>query len=314
VTLLLVTWAVFLLAHLAPGDVMGAAEGEDLAGLLSRERREEIRALYHLDEPLHLQYGMWVRDLIGGDLGRSFHDRRPVAEKIRERVGITVLLNGLALGVMVLLAVPLGSVAALRPGSRIDRWSASAMYLLYAVPVFWGALLLQIVFAVRLDWLPLAGLETEGASSGGLLVLLSDRAAHLALPVICLSYPGLAYLARFVRANLLDNALFEAARAARARGLSERGILVRHGFRQAAVPLLTLAGLILPGLLSGSVIVERIFAVPGLGRLLVDAMFQRDVPVIMGITLLSGVATLAGILASDVAYALLDPRVRRGPA
>jgi peptide/nickel transport system permease protein len=314
VTLILVSWIVFALAHLAPGDALGAAEGEDLSGTLTPQRRAELRALYHLDEPVHRQYALWARDVLRGELGRSFHDRRPVARKIGERLGITVTLNALALGAMVLLAVPLGALAALRPGSWLDRWTASGTYLLWAVPVFWGALLLQMLFAVRLGWFPLAGLETEGASAHGLAVRWSDRAAHLVLPVICLAYPGLAYLARFVRANLLDNALPEAARAARARGLSEYGVLLRHGFRQAAVPLLTLAGLILPGLVSGSVIVERIFAIPGLGRLLVDAVFQRDVPVIMAITLLSAVATLAGILASDVAYVLLDPRVRRGRA
>ncbi len=135
--------------------------------------------------------------------------------------------------------------------------------------------------------------------------------AHLLLPAVCLAYPGIAFVSRFVRGTLVDSRLVEAARAARARGLSERGVLVRHGFRQASVPLLTLAGFLLPGLVGGSVIIETIFAIPGLGRLFVEAMFERDVPVIMGLTLLSGAATLLGIFLADIAYAVADPRVRR---
>jgi peptide/nickel transport system permease protein len=312
VTLVLVTVVVFLLAHTSPGDALSWEAGDESARRLSREREAELRALYHLDEPLHRQYFLWLSDVARGDLGRSFHDRRPVADKIAERIGITLTLNFASLVLMVIVAVPLGVMAALRPGSRLDRWTASATYALYAVPVFWAALILQIVFAVRLDWFPLAGLSSGGAEAHGWWVRVSDRAAHLMLPVLCLSYTGVAYLSRFVRANLLENALFESARAARARGVAPVSILIRHGFRQASVPMLTLAAFVLPGLVGGSVIVEQVFAIPGLGRLFVDAMFQRDVPTIMGLTLLSAVATLAGIVAADLAYGVLDPRTRRG--
>jgi peptide/nickel transport system permease protein len=311
-TLFLITVLVFALVQLAPGDALTGDQGEDTARRLSPEREAEIRALYHLDEPLLLQYGLWLGDLVRGDLGRSFHDQRPVAEKIGERFSITLALNLLSLGLMIVLAVPLGTLSALRPGSRLDRWSGLATYALYAMPVFWAALLLQIVFAVRLDWLPVFGLSSDGAETFGWWVRLSDHAAHLVLPVLCLSLGGLAYLSRFVRTTLLDNELFESGRAARARGLSTLGVTVRHGFRLASVPMLTLAGFILPGLVGGSVIIERIFAIPGLGSLFVDAMFQRDIPTVMALTLLSATTTLLGILLADVAYALCDPRVRRG--
>jgi peptide/nickel transport system permease protein len=183
--------------------------------------------------------------------------------------------------------------------------------LLYAVPVFWAGLLLQILFSVRLDWLPLAGVRSPLHEFMGPLAGWADRCAHLVLPVICLSYGGLAYLSRFVRATLIENAAGESWRAARARGLSLAAVLYRHGFRQAGVPILTLAGFLLPSLVGGSVIVETVFAIPGLGRLFVDAAFQRDVPVLMGLTLLSGAATLGGILLADLAYAVVDPRIRR---
>jgi len=310
-TLLLVTVVVFCLIHLAPGDPLGG-EAEDEGRRLTPAALAALRAHYRLDQPLHRQYLFWIGDLLHGDLGLSFHDRRPVREKIQERIGTTVTLNALALALMLALAVPIGTVAALRRNSRWDRFPAVATYLLYAMPVFWAGLLLQILFAVRLGWLPLAGLRAPNHDLLGPAGRLLDTAAHLVLPVLCLSYGGVAYLSRFVRATLIDNAVADAWRAARARGLSPSAVLFRHGFRQAGVPLLTLAGFLLPALVGGSVIVETVFAIPGLGRLFVEATFQRDVPVLMALTLLSGTATLAGILAADLTYAIVDPRVRRG--
>jgi peptide/nickel transport system permease protein len=272
---------------------------------------KELERLYHLDKPLHEQYVLWLARVVQGDLGRSYRDRRPVAEKIRERLGISATLNGLALLCMVSLAVPLGALSAWKPGSRLDRYSSWVTYGAYAVPVFWAALLLQILFAVRLGWLPLAGLDSDGWETMALWRRLADRLWHLILPVACLSLGGLAYLSRFVRATLLENTATETALAARARGLSSFAVMLRHGFRQAAIPMLTLAGLLLPALVSGSVIVENIFAIPGLGRLFVEAAFERDVPVLLALTLLSGAATLLGILAADLTYAVADPRIRR---
>jgi len=311
-TLLLVTLLVFFLIQLAPGTPL--AEAEDAGGLhrMTAADRAELERLYRLDLPLHRQYLLWFGDLLRGDFGRSFHDRRPVVEKIGERIGLSLTLNGLSLALMVLLAVPLGTLAAWRPGSAADRVAGAGTYLLYALPAFWAGLLLQSLFAVRLDWLPLAGVVSDAHATLGAGARLLDRAAHLVLPVLCLSYGGLAYLSRFVRASLIENASGETALAARARGLSSLAVLLRHGFRQAAVPLLTLTGFLLPALVGGSVIVETLFSVPGLGKLFVDAAFQRDLPVLLALTLLSGAATLAGVLAADLAYVLADPRLRRG--
>jgi peptide/nickel transport system permease protein len=219
-TLLLVTVVVFGLIHLAPGEPLGE-ESEDLGmGRLSPQARAELRAQYRLDQPLHRQYLLWIGDLARGDLGRSFHDRRPVIRKIGERLPLSVTLNALALATMITLSVPLGALAALRAGSAWDRVSAVGTYVLFAVPVFWAALMLQIVFAARLDWLPLAGLRSDGFDTFGRFERWADRGAHLVLPVVCLSYGGLAYLSRFVRATLLDGSAPESWRAARARGLS----------------------------------------------------------------------------------------------
>jgi len=310
-TLLLVTLVVFCLIHLAPGDPLSTGPDDEGLARLGPDEMAELRALYRLDRPLHRQYLAWLADLSRADLGRSFHDRRPVTEKIGERLGVTLTVNVLSLALMLVVSVPLGTFAAMRPGSGWDRVAAGGTYVLYAVPAFWAGLLLQILFSVRLDWLPLAGLRSPEQEFMGPVLRAVDRAAHLVLPVLCLSYGGLAYLSRFVRATLIENAAAESWRAARARGLSTVAVLFRHGFRQAGVPLLTLAGFLLPALVGGSVIVETVFAIPGLGRLFVDAAFQRDVPVLMGLTLLSGAATLGGILLADLAYALIDPRMRR---
>lgn len=310
-TLVLVTVLVFALIHVAPGDPLAGGEDEVLSGRLPPERADELRALYRLDQPLHRQYLLWLRDLAGGDLGRSFRDRRPVADLVLERLGPTLSINVLALTLLVGVGVPIGTLAAQRPGSRLDRWSAAAGYAAHAVPVFWAAVVLQSVFAVRLGVLPLEGWASDGAERLGPWTRGLDRLAHLVLPATCLAYGGVAYLARFVRANLLEAALPAAVRAARARGLSSAAVLVRHGFRQASIPLLTLAGFLLPALVGGSVVVEAVFNVPGLGLLYYDAVVRRDVPVVLGITLVSGVATLVGVVVADLLYAVFDPRVRR---
>jgi peptide/nickel transport system permease protein len=310
VTLVAITLVVFLLVQLAPGEALDAAADEEGLRRLSPEARALLRAQYRLDRPVLEQYVLWLADLARGDLGRSILDRRPVAETIASRLGPTLALNAAALFVMVACSIPLGTLAALRPGSLWDRGGAASTYLLHSLPVFWAALLLQGLFSARLGWLPLAGVRSPDAEHMGSIAQLADRAVHMVLPVLCLSYGGLAYLSRFVRATLLE-ARSESWRAVRARGASSLAVLCRHGFRQASVPMLTLAGLLLPALVGGSVLVETIFAVPGLGRLLVTSVFRRDVPVVMGLTLLSAAATIAGILLADILYSIVDPRVRR---
>jgi len=311
-TLVLVTCIVFALVHATPGDLTpGAGSGDESPSVLSPERTREIRALYHLDEPLIRQYGLWIRDVLRGDLGRSFYDARPVVEKIGSRLPTTLALNAVSLALMIAISLPLGAFAAWKRGTGWDRLGGLVTYALFAVPVFWAALLLQLLFSVRLGWLPLFGVESpEAAGFGGATALL-DRAAHLVLPVVCLSYTGLAYLSRFVRATLLEGAFDEAARAARARGVTTGALLLHHGLKRAAVPLLTLAGFLVPTLVGGSVIVETVFALPGIGRLFFDAVFDRDLPMVLGLTLLSGAATLAGIVLADVAASVADPRVTR---
>ncbi|HEX5045361.1 MAG TPA: ABC transporter permease [Candidatus Polarisedimenticolaceae bacterium] len=306
-TLLCVTAVVFALLHLAPGDALDAAE----ESRVPRAQVDALRAQLHLDDPPLRRYGLWLRDLLHGDLGRSFATGRPVRVAIGERLGLTLGLNAAALALVLALAVPLGAAAAWRQGSALDRWTGLLSYGLYALPVFWAALVLQIVFAVRLEWLPLFGPAPSAARAVGGWTAVRASLAHGVLPVLCLSYPGLAYLSRFVRGTLAEALGADAARAARARGAGGPAAELGHAFRIAAVPMLTMLGFLLPGLVGGSVLVETIFALPGLGQLLVQAVAGRDVPVVLGLTLLSGTAVLAGVLLSDLAALAVDPRLRR---
>jgi peptide/nickel transport system permease protein len=310
-TLLFVTLVVFVLIHLLPGDPFSDEEAAGTKRLTAAEIAE-LRALYRLDEPLGRQYLLWLGDLLRGDLGRSFQDRRPVSRKIAERLPATLTLNAAAVVLMLVVSIPIGTLAAWRRGVAFDRIAGGATYALYAVPVFWAALLLQLVFAARLGWFPLLGLSSEGAPGLGALARIGDRAAHLVLPAICLAYPGIAYISRFVRSSLLEATSGEFERAGRARGLTGLGLLARHGFRLGAVPLLTLAGFLVRHLVAGSVLVEWTFAIPGLGLLFIEGVLARDVPLVMGLTLVSSAATLAGTFLADSLYEVADPRVRRG--
>jgi peptide/nickel transport system permease protein len=299
---------VFLLLHLAPGSPASAVGSPEAGRRVSVAAREEMRKLYGLDRPLPERFAKWIGRVARFDLGESFVDRRQVSERIREALPATLALNGLALFFTLAIAVPVGVAAGGRPEGPFDRASAVALFALYSMPIFWAALLLQTLLSVELGWLPLYGVSSDPAPTG--LAGLADRLAHLALPVTCLTYASLAFFARLVRAGVVEARSQDFVTAALARGLSRRQALWRHAFRNALLPLVTLLGLLLPGLLSGSVIVERIFAWPGLGRLYFDSILSRDYPVVLGLSLLGGVTTLAATLAADIAAAIVDPRLR----
>jgi len=308
-TLFGIVVVVFLLLHLAPGSPMSAIAGGS-GRRISARAAEEMRRVYGLDRPLPERFAGWLGRVARFDLGDSFVDRRPVAVRIREALPYTLLLNGLALFLTLAIAIPLGVAAGGRPDGALDRASGVVLFALYSLPTFWAALLLQTLFSVRLGWLPLYGVASDAAPSGW--AGLADRLAHLALPLACLTYGSLAFFARMVRAGVAEARSQDYVLAARARGASMRQALWRHAFRNALLPLITVLGLVLPALLSGSVIVERIFAWPGLGRLYFDSILARDYPVVLALSLLAAVATLLVTLLADLAYAAADPRVRDG--
>lgn len=310
-TLLLITFIVYGLIRNMPGSPVT----QDLARLdpgkvMSEEDYQRILKLYGLDKPWYVAYQTWVRNLVAGDLGVSFSRRRPVADLILDRVGPTLLLSITSLGLTYLLSIPLGLYATARSGRTDERTISTLLYMLYSFPSFVAALLLQMLFAVRLGWLPLFGMVGDGYDTMSAGAQVRDIFWHALMPVACYTYGSLAYYSRFIRANMQEVVRQDYIRTARAKGLGPIRVLCQHAFRNTLIPLVTLIGLTLPVLLSGSVIIEYIFQWPGMGRLFFESIRERDYPTLMGLTLMFSVLTLAGQLLADVLYAVVDPRIR----
>lgn len=306
-TFLGITIATFALIHSVPGDPVALYSGRFSA---SPAVVEAIRREHRLDEPLADQYLHWAKSVARFDFGTSIADRRPVTREILRRVPNTLLLNGIALSLAAAIGIPIGLWSARRPGQLLDRGSGVTFFLLYSLPSFWVALLLMQWLSVRLGWLPLFGMTSDGYESMGAAAKLGDRARHLVLPVITLAYGQLAIFARFSRSAAYEVIRQDFITTARAKGAGEAAVLWHHTFRNALLPLITLLGLTVPYLISGSVIVEEIFQWDGIGLLFFDSIRSRDYPVAMALTVVTAIATLVASLVADVLYAVADPRVR----
>ena len=308
--LLWITVLSFGLIHLAPGKPTDAALAFNPK--VSVEARARIEKLYGLDQPLHVQYGRWLGRIARLDFGRSFLDDRRVSEKIAERLPITLLINVLSLALIFGIAVPLGVAGAVRPGSRLDRLTTVGVFVGYSMPSFWLALLAMAVFGVQLRWLPVSGLHALDYEYFPWWARWLDTARHLILPVSVAAFVSVAGLSRYVRSGMAEVLRQDYIRTARAKGLPERFVILRHGLRNALLPIITIVGLSLPDLIGGSVISETIFSIPGMGRLFYEAVMARDYPVVMAIVTIGAVLTMMGNLLADVAYAWADPRIRTG--
>ncbi len=313
--MLLVLWGItvisFLGTHLAPGSPTDMETTlNPLAGEGARRRLEE---LYGLNLPLHEQYLNWLGRLVRLDFGLSMSaDARPVMDKILERMPLTVGMNLASLILTLLIAVPLGVISAVRRNSLADRLVTVLVFVGFAMPSFWLALLLMLLFGIELGWLPISGVTSLGFESLSTPDKLVDLARHLALPVAVYAFGSLAAMSRYMRACMLEVMEQDYMLTALAKGLPRRTVIWRHGLRNALLPLITLLGLSVPGLIGGSVIIESIFALPGLGQLFYAAVMARDYTLIMGNLVLSAVLTLLGNALADLCYGLADPRVRSG--
>ena len=290
-----ITVLVFALNAVALGDPARVAMGQRA----DPEALERIRREYALDRPLPVQYLTWMGRLLRGDLGESLREQRPVAEVLLERAPATARLAVAATLISIVLGVGMGAVAALRPGSPLDHALMGAAVLGISTPVFWLGMMLSLVFAVTLGWLPVSGY-----GDGGL--------AHLALPALTLGALHTGTVARMARSSLLEVVRQDYMQAARAKGLPEILVLGKHGLRNALIPVVTVVGIGLADLLVGAPLTETVFAWPGLGRLLVAAVGQRDLPVVMGAVLVFAIVYVIGNLIVDLAYLAIDPRTRRG--
>jgi ABC-type dipeptide/oligopeptide/nickel transport system permease component len=289
-TLLGVLIVAFLLLYVAPGDPVMAMVGERADEETIARLRRELR----LDQPLHVQFGHYVGGIARGDLGRSYITNRPIQQDIRERFPKTLQLAGAAMLLAAIVGITLGILSAWRPGGVIDRVGLAIAYLGVSFPVFWVGLLLILLFAVTLQWLPPSG-------AGGW--------KYLVLPALALGMRSIAFLARMTRSAMLDALGADFVRTARAKGLTERGVVARHALRNALIPIITVLGLDFGSYLTGSILTETIFSWPGLGRYVVNAIARRDLPAIQGSVLFLSTVFVVVNLVTDLAYAKADPRV-----
>ena len=308
----LVVTLTFILMNLAPGEPMlGPSER-----ILDPEARAALTKQYGLDGPIDVRYVSYLRQLARGNLGLSFGMRRPVADALAEAIPNTLLLTGAALLVDFLIGLGLGVYQALRVHRLPDVALGNITLFLYSVPTFWLGLILLLVFGEWLGWFPVAGMSDPILCPNvGSLYCVMDRVWHLTLPAVTLGLVGAAGTARFQRAAMLEVAGQDYIRTARAKGASERRVVLRHQLRNALLSFITLFGLAFPFLLTGAVLIETIFAWPGMGRLAADAIVRRDFPVVNAAVLLASTLVVGGNLLADVLLAVADPRLRvRGGA
>ena len=296
----------FLLISLAPGDPVTALIGEFPA---PPEYVERVRSQYGLDRPVHERLGLYLVNVARGDLGFSFANRQPVLGLVMERLGRTMLLMLTTVVFATAVGVVLGVWAARRPNSAVDGGATGFALAGYSIPEFWLGQLLILVFAVWLGWLPAGGFRSIRIEYVGLAAVW-DQLRHMFLPMLALSFRYMAITTRLTRASLLEVMNADYILAARARGLSERRVLWEHGLRAAALPIITVIGYNFSFIVAGSALVETVFGWPGVGRLMYDSIFTRDYPVLLGILLLVSITVILVNLLTDLAYAVVDPRVR----
>jgi peptide/nickel transport system permease protein len=305
-----ITFVSFLVIHIAPGDPLELQMGE-LSAESTAQAKQMLRELYGLDKPLPLQYWHWLTRIVRLDFGRSFTpDGRPVLDKIGERLPVTLLLNLIEMLIILVAAVPIGILSATRQYSLFDKVTTVFVFVGFATPDFWLALLLMILFGVQLGWLPISGLRSLNWEYLGFWSQQWDLFSHLLLPIAVATFGGLAGFSRYMRQSMLEVVRQDYIQSARAKGLAERVVIGKHALRNAMLPIVTILGLSLPGLIGGSVIVESVFAIPGMGQLMVQSVFQRDYPVIMANLVIVSVLTLLANLMADLCYGLVDPRIR----
>jgi peptide/nickel transport system permease protein len=310
-TLIGMTLLLFVIVRFAPGLTTGGGQSGEMMKQAQQELEQRMRERLHLDKPLMVQYFLWLRDTVTGDLGRSVQYNTPVAELIKERAPVTIVLNVITTIVVYLIAIPGGMLAAVKRGKGFDvGWSLITLAL-FSLPIIWAGDMLLAFFANKdyLGWFPVAGSHSTDTSWMSSAQYAIDYLWHMVLPVICLSYGAFAYLSKLQRAAILDNYEQDYVRTARAKGLPGKAVVLRHVFRNSLLPMITVFAGIIPSLLGGSVVVERIFSIKGMGDLMLTATLARDLPIVQGVTVIASVITLLCLLVADICYAIADPRV-----
>jgi len=311
-----ITVVTFAIIRLAPGDPAMMRVGSSLTGTIRDQQVaaaiiERTRREFGLDRPIHEQYWLWLTKIATLDFGRSYRDNRPVMDRIWERLPVTLQLNIISIFLVYLIAIPLGIYSSTHQYSLADKVSTTFLFVLYSMPSFWVATILILFLGGGDYWhlFPITGISSLDAEQLPFSAWLLDRIWHLVLPVFCLTYSGLAYVSRQMRAGMLETIRQDYIRTARAKGLTENAVVFKHALRNSLIPIVTLLGFLLPAMLGGSVIIESIFTIPGMGQLGFEAILSRDYPVVMAISTIAAFLTLVGLLLSDVCYAIVNPTI-----
>ena len=297
----------FFLVHAAPGDPAIVMAGE--AGAADEKFVTQLREQFGLDRPLYEQLGTYVGKVVQGDLGFSYRQQRPVWDILVERLPATLVLTLTAFILALAAGVALGTLAAITVGTWADSAITVVALLAYATPIYWIGLMLSLFFSIQLGWLPAFGYETIGAGYTG-LAHVADVAVHLILPVITLALFYMAGYARLTRASMLEVRSLDFVKTAKAKGLSQSRIVTRHVLRNAILPVITVAGIQAGQLVGGSILIETVFAWPGIGRLAFEAVLQRDYQVLLGIFLVTSIMVILFNILTDILYGLVDPRIQ----
>lgn len=303
-----ITLISFFVIHLAPGKPTDLQTS--LNPKISLEARQRLERLCDFDKPIHIRYFKWIRNFIGFDFGRSYLDDRPVSEKILERIPITLLINVLALILTLAIGIPIGIMSAVKRGTLPDKLTTVSVFIGFSTPEFWLALLLMNFFGITLGWLPVSGIKSLDFEYFSPSAKVLDMAKHLILPVFIAAFGSLAGISRYMRTSMIGIIHQDFIRTARAKGLDESTVIYKHALKNAILPVITILGLSVPGLIGGSVIFESIFAIPGMGRLFYESVMTRDLNTVMGILCIGALLTLLGNLLADIAYSYADPRIR----
>ena len=304
-----VSMLTFAIIQLAPG---GFAQMMGESPDATAEDTARLTELWGLDQPVHIQYLRWAEQMVQGNFGDSLAQGRPISQMIGERLPATIFLNIIGLILIYIIALPIGIFSAVKQYSKFDHIMTFVAFLGQAMPAFFFAMLLIYYVGMRVEWIPLAGMATIGVEWGevSFMTWLIDRSRYIIMPLAVIVFGGLAGLVRFMRASMLDVIHQDYVRTARAKGLSERVVIFKHTVRNALLPIVTSLGFAFSGLLGGSVVIESIFAWPGVGLLAIQAIFTRDYPVIMAFNLIGSIMLVIGMLVADILYVVVDPRIK----
>lgn len=317
-TLVVITFITFLVCRLAPGDPTEMkigrtqeAQKADAKNLMTEQAKEFYKKQFGLDKPIPTQYVIWLGNVLKGDFGNSFKDNRPVLEKILERLPVSISISVMSFFLIYLIAIPVGIYSAARQYSFADRFTTVLLFILYSLPNFWVGTL-AIVFLCNVEYLkifPTAGIRSEDFDSLSFFGKVQDRFMHMFLPVTISSLTSFAFTSRQMRSSMLEVIRQDYIRTARAKGLSEKKVVLKHALRNSLIPIITLFGGLLPAMVGGSVIIETIFSIPGIGQLAFQAILDRDYPLVQAELVLVSVLTVIGLLVVDILYSIVDPRI-----